>query len=283
MGNQSSVQLQDTLSSSVQKSLNESISNVKNNVSNNSKISQDINVSLTKVSMVGCNLIIKQEAKTDASVMANFSSEISDKMSTDLTSLVNKTLEAESLQKASGFSIANVSSLQSTKNRTFNNNDLKTIIQKSIDNNISSNADQIQKIKISMEDSQCKNGNITIDQNAVIKSVATGITNAILESASANKALTSEELKVKQKATQIVTGSLGAYLIIVVVFVIGIFAYCKFTNGCILTLWQKVGLGILVLLIIAVIITILVLVNKKKDKKKEDDKKDDKKDDAKTT
>ena len=266
MGNAVSNQTQTAITDMVQKSLNESITNVKNENKNSTKINQEIEITFNKVTF-DCNLNIEQDARTDASVIANFSSDIADKMSNELTAKVNKALEQDTKQSLGPLAIGNAISNQSATSKTFTKNELNTIIKKSISNSIVSDSKQNQKLKLSMEDSECKNGRtFNFGQTAVIKSISNGITSQIVSTLSENKGSSSEELTVKQVASQAIAG-IGGFLFFIFMLVGGIMAYCKMSGSCALTTQTKLIIGGFVLLIIIVILVLSVLKYKTQIKK----------------
>jgi hypothetical protein len=235
MGTNISKQSVESLSTVV----NESLMRITTEVKNENLITQSsyqyMDVSMDGVR--GCmGFVANQEAEIKASVMAENSTEIANRMKAELMNSIKKELTNTLKQTNKDLNLGqtNIGILE-TNSKSYIENKLEFDIESGITNTVSTSQDGKQIMRFNILNFECLNGGVLeLNQSMVMKVVAENISKNIVNN-TIKAAVTNEvKEKIKQEVVQLNEGidifAMFAVLVIVVCVVLGGYAYLR-TGG----------------------------------------------------
>lgn len=192
MGTNVSVQESKSFSSTVNNVLTSIATDVKSYTSSSQNASQTMAMNISGVR--NCNLLASQKIHLISNIMLENSTELANKMTSELKAAVKKEIKMQAEQANKKFNIgqANVSSIIAKSDNYIENN-LTNAIQTGIENSVETNQDGEQEMRFNVSDYSCPpGGQLVFDQSLLMEAVSKNITKNIVNNAV--KSLSTAEL-----------------------------------------------------------------------------------------
>lgn len=234
MGANVSSQLVDNYSETVNKVITEVTNRIENVNKINLYASQEVELDLSHAKLNKCPVRISQHASSIASAFSDSNSTLSQQVVNELTNKIEKQIAQSLDQVNSGLNIgqANIANVK-TKMTTYAKNIIENKVKNTIKNVVGSTTSMSQTVHLKGAFLDCTDSPIEIDQKVIIKSLASNISKAVVESIVDNKAANDIKEKIDQKVSQVNKG-LDISFILILVILLAI-AYKFFTNKTVLT------------------------------------------------
>ena len=249
MGANTSVQMTDSITETVNESLTHVSKVIQNSKISKQQVNQDMSINLKNVR--NCNISALQDAEIMADVIMDNNAELSNQMTTELMNKLEKQIETQVEQANEELNLGQMNtSVMKTRAQTYIKNNLNTIINTSVQNSVEVSQDGTQKMSITISDFECPPGGGSMDfmQKMLMENISKNISKNIVNN-TVKYAITNDiKEEIKQSASQKNTG-FGFGIAIVGIICLGL-----------LWLMRQVGANIWILLIIIILIVAVLLV-----------------------
>jgi len=230
MGSNSSKQTQEDISKTITNSLNKTVTNISNSMTNSALSTQEIELDLTGAVIKG-NISLKQDSKVKMAALSKIDSAQVASMATELSNEISKSLAAASEQKNSGLNLGQVNnSEQNQLISTYVETNLSQIMETNLSNVITNttSADQVVRIRAKYLNLE---GNMIVDQAAVIESISDGIASTLVEQTLTAKSSNKQLSEMAAKSSQVNAGIslFGGLLIFIIIGVAAFYGYKMYT------------------------------------------------------
>jgi hypothetical protein len=249
MGANTSVQIADSLTATVNESLTNVSQSIHNNMGSNQQVSQDMSINLKNVR--NCDVSATQKAAVMANVIMDNNTELANEMAAELMNKLEKQIETQVEQANEELNLGQMNtSVMETRAQTYIKNNLNTIINTSVQNSVEVSQDGTQKMSITISDFECPPGGGSMDfmQEMLMKNISKNISKNIVNNTVKHTITNDIKEEIKQSASQKNTGfGFGAAIVGII---------------CLGLLWlmRQVGVNIWILLIIIILIVAVLLV-----------------------
>lgn len=226
MGSNSSKQTQEDISKTITNSLNKTVTNISNSMTNSALSTQAIELDLTGAVIKG-NISLKQDSKVKMAALSKIDSAQVASMATELSNEISKSLAAASEQKNSGLNLGQVNnSEQNQLISTYVETNLSQIMETNLSNVITNttSADQVVRIRAKYLNLE---GNMIVDQAAVIESISDGIASTLVEQTLTAKSSNKQLSEMAAKSSQVNAGIslFGGLLVFIIIGVAAFFGF----------------------------------------------------------
>ena len=226
MGANNTKQTQKDISTTITNSLNKTVTNISNTMTNSALSKQQIELDLTGAVIKG-NISIKQDSKVKMAALSKIDSAQVASMATELSNEIAKSLAVASEQKNSGITAGQSNnSEQNQLISTYVATNLSQIMETNLNNviNNTTSADQVIRIRAKYLNLE---GNLIVDQAAVIKSISDGISSTLVEQTLTAKSDNKQLSEMAAKSSQVneMISLFGGLLVFIIIGVAAFFGF----------------------------------------------------------
>ena len=201
-GGNESEQVTKSVTETINNVLSEFSTTISNQVTNTQTGVQEMRPNFDNATLTGCEINLSQTMQNTMSALSSLDNSQLTDLSNQLTNKLQETLEQQNEQIVQGLALGKNSNKQVLDTTTITENNIKSIIENTIENMITNDNSGLQINMASFKSLTCDNSTINITQGMVLEQISQNMASTIVENVVDNEALNDVKKDAAQSSTQ---------------------------------------------------------------------------------